>query len=164
MQRCFALALIFLWAVPARTSGQTQSAPAAPPIELLISGPRLIHYGQELAFTIAPVNRSAAPVAISKRQNGTIYPTFSWKMLDPDGMEPPPPHVEKRNMRVVCPLSSPLSDNDLVILKPGEKFVFTRDGDFSIRSRERACIASLCTTALIRGSSGILGDHSFFQA
>jgi len=79
-------------------------------------------------------------------------------------MEPPPPHVEKRNMRVVCPLSSPLSDNDLLILKPGEKFVFTRDGDFSIRSRERACIASLCTTALIRGSSGILGDHSFFQA
>jgi hypothetical protein len=64
-------ALLLVLSVPAYAPGQVQkTAPAESPIEVQISGPKLIRVGENLHFKVTLVHRSAAPIALTFWHDG----------------------------------------------------------------------------------------------
>jgi hypothetical protein len=91
-------------------------------LDLRISGPHLVRRGDKLKFKAAIINRSPQPVAFALRQGGwDCDGVFSWKITDTgDNLLPPVPREPIRGM--VCCLTSGVSEDELIVLQPGEKF------------------------------------------
>lgn len=113
-----AAALLF----PLASGGHAQTtAPAPSPIELRISGPRLIRRGDRLKFTATLINRSSTPVALIFYQEGQYISTFHWKITDSVDRVLPPP---ERTLQGVCLVSGANSEDGIKVLQPGQQFVY----------------------------------------
>lgn len=118
----------FSLACPARSQYRSTQVPqSASPVELTISGPRLIHRGDALKFQVTLTNRSAAPIAwripLFLETTG-----FIWRITDTGGRLLPP-YVYTGPVEYVCGLTSPPSDRDIFILQPQEKMEYAFAGD-----------------------------------
>jgi hypothetical protein len=104
------------------------AAPALSPLELRISGPRLIRRGETLKFKAVIVNRSPQPVAFAFRQGGwDCDGVFRWKITDTgDHLLPP---VPREPIRGICCLTNGVSEDEIIVLQPGEKREATELGD-----------------------------------
>jgi hypothetical protein len=122
-------ALLIALCVPAYSSGQTQTAaPAASPIEIQISGPKVIRVGQDLHFKVTLINHSAVPMALTFWHDGWADSNFEWSITDTaDRWLPPPTPIGPQPM--VCLLSGAVSEEQIQVLVPGEKFVYTTKAD-----------------------------------
>lgn len=90
-------------------------------VELQLSGPRLIRRGDTLHFKAVLVNRSTKPVAFALRQGGwDCDGVFSWAITDAGGhLLPPVPRDPIQGM--ICCLTSGISEEEVIVLQPGEK-------------------------------------------
>lgn len=90
-------------------------------VELQLSGPRLIRRGDRLQFKAVLVNLSAKPVAFALRQGGwDCDGVFTWTITDTgDHLLPPVPREPVRGM--ICCLTSGISEEEMIVLRPGEK-------------------------------------------
>jgi len=113
------VAALCLVLVSAGEASRSQTlARASSPLELQISGPRLIHRGEKLQFKAVVVNRSQRPVAFAFRQGGwDCDGVFRWTITDTaDRLLPTPEPV-----RGICCLTSAVREDEIVVLQPGEK-------------------------------------------
>lgn len=110
-------------------TGQSEQTAASPYlIELVISGPRVVHVGENLWFTATLTNRSGQVVAVpSARSQGWMYMGGEWwKIVDKSGKPlqfKPPVDLPFDNMRG----APALHDSDFVLLKPGEKIEYQHE-------------------------------------
>jgi len=120
---------LFNLSVPLHLSGQTpKSLSAASPLELQISGPRLIHRGQTLKFNVTLTNRSDKPVAFRFPFEFDDETRFAWRITDTGGRLLPPP-VYTGPPIFVCPVTGPVTDSAITVLQPGEKMEYPNAGD-----------------------------------
>jgi len=127
-----ATALLIALSLPYCSSGQTQtSAPSAPqvsPIEIQISGPKVIRVGKDLHFKVTLVSHSAAPIALTYVHDGWAESNFQWSITDTaDRLLPPPTLTGPQQM--VCLMSGPVPEERIQIIEPGEKFLYTTKAD-----------------------------------
>ena len=124
-----ATASLIALSVSAHSPRQTQSsAPAESPIEIQISGPKVIHVGQDLHFKVTLVNRSAAPVVLTYVHDGWADSNFQWSITDTADrlLSPPTPTGPQQ---LVCLMSGPVPEERIQIIEPGEKFLYTTNED-----------------------------------
>ena len=108
---------------------QTQPSQTAQPIELRLTGPRLIRRGDHLKFTLTITNRSDAPAALRfPRIMGDTTTQFVWRVTDTGGRLLPP-HVYEGPIESYCPVTSGPSDWDIVVLAPHETMKHDYAGD-----------------------------------
>lgn len=122
MRRASAFVLSLLAAlatVPIPLSYAQGESPTS--VELRLSGPRLVRRGDALHFKAVLVNRSTKPVAFALRQGGwDCDGVFSWTVTDTgDHLLPPVPREPVRGM--ICCLTSGISEEEVIVLQPGEK-------------------------------------------
>jgi len=105
----------------AQTSTSTKS-----PLQIQISGPRLIHRDFPINMKVTITNRSTTPLALR-------FPLFfmdgtrlDWVVTDGPGHSLPPPPREKL---FVCPVTGPLMDWNITVLDPGETLDYQFAGD-----------------------------------
>lgn len=110
---------------PAHPSApQDISAQNSAPVELKISGPRLIHVGDNLKFRAFLVNRSSQLIAFPSPTSQYGRSTY-WTVTDGVGRELPGP------IFYVCGTvaRASVADSDFVFLRPGERMEITNPGD-----------------------------------
>jgi hypothetical protein len=120
-----ATALLIALSVPIYSPCQPKDAAAtASPIEVTISGPRLIHVGDTLNFKATLTNRSDKPLAVMTRTLWSDPPQFTWRITDMGGRLLPPPDPDPMYGAWIvffCPVTSLINDFDIKVLQPGEK-------------------------------------------
>ena len=149
--RLFAWPVAAFWLFLGSASGEAKhgrsAAAAESPLELQISGPRLIQRGQKLKFKGVVINRSHVPVAFAFRQGGwDCDGAFRWMIVDlSDHLLPPPPREPVQGM--ICCLTDSVGENEIVVLQPGEKretpelgdpsnlYAFPRNGFYRVSLR-----------------------------
>jgi hypothetical protein len=124
--KCAALACAVTRAMlPAATArGDEVAQPAA--VQLEITGPRLIHRGDEVHFRVFLTNRSPETIIIPS-PTGACEPGLVWLITDSAGKPlPPPPAVG-----FFCPVTGrpAVGDSDFVLLNRGERIEIPVDGD-----------------------------------
>jgi hypothetical protein len=154
--------VVFLWLVPlalavvAISQGQTLKLAASPdPVELVISGPHVVHRGENLWFAAALTNRSAAMIAVPSPTSNISWWYMiegGWSIADDKGRELK--SKQAGEIRFDNMVSMPtFRDSDFVLLKPGEKieysheslgdpsdrFFFPGDGSFDISLKWHFC-------------------------
>lgn len=115
---------------PASSQDRSTQVPQTnSPVELTISGPRLIHRGDALKFRVTLTNRSMAPIAW--RVPDSFETTgFIWRIADTDGHRlPPPVYIGPVHYIYVCGTPSPISDRSIFILQSQEKMEYDHAGD-----------------------------------
>jgi len=105
-------------ALPLPASAQARPVSASP-IEVRISGPRLIHRGDALKFLVTFNNRTDKPVALRLPRLLEDTTKLSWRVTDTNG-HLLPPHIYTGPALTFCPITSPLSDWDIEVLAPHE--------------------------------------------
>jgi hypothetical protein len=120
--RAFRLALFAIaFALP--LSARAQARPVSvSPIEVRISGPRLIRRGDALKFLVTFNNRTDKPIALRLPRLLEDTTKLNWRVTDTSGRLLPP-HIYTGPALPFCPITSPLSDWDIEVLGPHE----TRD-------------------------------------
>jgi hypothetical protein len=113
------LAVALVFPVSARTEAHPASTS---PIEVRISGPRLIRRGDALKFLVTFTNRTDKPIALRLPRLWDDPTKLTWRVTDTSG-HLLPPHVYTDPALGFCPVTSPLSDLDIEVLAPHE----TRD-------------------------------------
>jgi len=123
---CFALLLAAGLSITPGTLSAPKNSKLRPPLELKISGPAYFRYGQKLKFKAVLVNRSSAPIVLAQPPSSLSY-QLDWKILDPTGQP-------MKSNSMICPLTGikdgtvfPLADDDVRILKPGDKLEYEED-------------------------------------
>ena len=98
-------------------------------LELQISGPRLIRRGDALRFKGKIVNHSANAVAFALRQgNWDCDGVFRWKITDASKRQLP--SFETAPVRgMVCCMTSPVAEDELIVLRPGEEYALSELSD-----------------------------------
>jgi hypothetical protein len=137
----------FLASVSGETS-QGRTTPASDsPLELRISGPRLIHRADKLKFKAVVISHSRVPMAFAYRQGGwDCDGAFRWTITDMGNhLLPPPPREPVYGM--ICCLTSSVGENEIVVLQPAEKretpelsdpsdfYAFPRNGFYRVTLR-----------------------------
>lgn len=120
MRRVTAIAvgLLFSMAVPCPAPSHAQSsAPNASPIELRITGPHLIHLGDNLKFTVTLKNRTNKTIALRFPHSFLDDTQFDWRVTD-SGRRLLPQHVY--DTRGWCPIVGPVTDREITTLEPGQ--------------------------------------------
>jgi hypothetical protein len=118
-----AVALLFTMGLPAYAPSQPQTrTPDTSLIELRITGPRLIRVGEKLSFKGVIANNSTQPIAFALRQGGwDCDGVFSWKITDAADRQLPP--MERPPVTgMICCLTSGVSEDELIVLQPGQKY------------------------------------------
>lgn len=142
------LALLALPLVDSSSQGRAvPNRPANSSLELQISGPRLIRRGDHLRFKGKIANHSANPVAFALRQGDwDCDGVYRWKITDVGERELPPMPVDPVPGMLCC-LTSPVSEDELIVLQPGQEytlpeladpsdsFVFPRSGFYRVSVR-----------------------------
>jgi hypothetical protein len=144
------LLLLALVAQPSISPGQTGGGAAVSPapVDLVISGPHVVHRGENLWFTATLRNRSGKVMAvpsIGKSRGWTYIGGEWWKIIDKRGkpLNSKPPVEILFDNNVGMPT---YQDSDFVLLKPGEtiqythaalgdpsdRFAFPGTGDYSL--------------------------------
>jgi len=129
-----AVALVF----PLTARAQAHSVPASP-IEVRISGPRLIRRGDALKFLVTFTNRTDKPIALRLPRLWEDPAKLTWRGTDTSG-HLLPRYIYTGPALGFCPVTSPLSDSDIEILAPHETRDYSyRAGDpsdeFSFRGK-----------------------------
>lgn len=154
--------------ISARSQGQAVGGTASStPVELTISGPLVIHVGENLQFTATLTNRSTQVIAVPAiGSQDWIYMVGEWwKIADKSGrlLRFKPPTDQPYDHMVGMPI---LRDSDFILLKPGEKIEYGREtlGDPSDRflfPRRGTYFVSLswkfCAPNVQHGPSGATG-------
>lgn len=149
LRRCSTMfAVVLVAMLGSASNAQIATDHTLPPgLELQISGPRLIRRGEKLRFTGKILNHSANPVAFALRQGGwDCDGAFRWKITDTREQQLPPlRHDAVPGM--VCCLTSHVSEDELIVLNPGEElalsglsdpsdfFTFPRNGFYRVSLR-----------------------------
>jgi hypothetical protein len=110
---------------PSHPSGpKDTSAQNSALVELEISGPRLIHVGDDLKFRTFLVNRSSQVIAFPSPTSQYGRSTY-WTVTDGAGRELPGP------IFYVCGTvaRASVADSDFEFLRPGERMEITNPGD-----------------------------------
>jgi hypothetical protein len=108
---------------------QAASLPVNAGVELQISGPRLIRFGDNLKFHVFLVNRSPSTILFPSPAS-RYRPGLGWTITDANGIVlPPPDWYGSRGF--YCPVTGrpSVGDDDFVFLKPGERIEITNPGD-----------------------------------
>jgi len=119
--------------------------PAKPAVELAISGPQVVHRGDNLWFTATLTNRSGEVLAVPSPKGGNGWWYMGgpgWKIVDKSGKQ----LKFKPGTACLCdnPGGASFRDGDFVLLEPGakieyqheaigdpsDKFIFPRGGTF----------------------------------
>lgn len=120
----FAIAVLFAVACSAYAQGQSPTTAPAPstiaPIGLRITGPRLMRRGDSLKFYVEMINRSGKPIAVRGGFGYYDATGFDWKITDTGGRVLPAPIYDGPPI-LICPVTGPVPDKVITILKPGEK-------------------------------------------
>jgi hypothetical protein len=113
-------------ATPPALTARSDNATVSAPVELEITGPRLIHRGHELRFRAFLTNRSPETIIIPA-PNGMLRASTNWKTTDTAGKELPTPRWEGG----YCPVTGlpSVGDSDFVFLKSGERIEIPVPGD-----------------------------------
>ena len=129
MRRALAVVLFacFLTAGPAHSLDQAVPAAVAP-VQITISGPRLIRRGETLKFNVTLANRSDKPVALRFPFLFDDETRFVWNITNASGRSLPP-QVYDGPPVYYCPVTSPVSDTMISVLQPGEKMDYQFAGD-----------------------------------
>ncbi len=123
------LAYAILACLVALSQTYVGSAPAAPEVQLTISGPQLIHASQDLTFRASLVNRSAEPIVVPS-PTGWYQAALTWKITDTSGkVLQPNKHWKVFTDNVGAGQGPAFKDADFVLLKPGEKTEIMNLGD-----------------------------------
>jgi len=123
------LAALTILGAPACSLGQSErQAASASPIEISISGPRVVIPGQGLNLRVTLVNRSDAPIALSFVDDGWWASRFEWKITDRSGRVLPPP-APTGPTNEVCLLNGPVPEDMIQVLQPGEHYIYSKDED-----------------------------------
>jgi hypothetical protein len=137
------VALLFGMGLPRPAASEPQNgASSAAPVELRITGPHLIHLGDTLRFTATLTNRSDQPIALRYHFGAYDDTRFVWRVTDA-GHRLLPPHVYDGPPMFICPVVGPVTDRQIIILKPGEstqtelgdpsdEFAFTGKGFYRV--------------------------------
>jgi hypothetical protein len=142
MFKPLAYAILACLVAPSQTD--VRSAPAAPEVQLTITGPQLIRAKQDLKFRAFLVNRSAETIVVPS-PTGWYQAVLTWKITDTSGkMLPPNQHWRVFTDNVGAGQGPAFKDADFVLLKPGQKteimnlgdpadrFVFTGKGFYEV--------------------------------
>jgi hypothetical protein len=127
-----AIALLVVLSVPGYSPGQSPASavtPAAPPIELRISGPRLIRRGQTLNFKVTLTNRSDKAIAVHRPFGMFDQTKLDWLITDTAGRPLAPRVYEFPKNVFVCPVIGPFPDRVIEVIQPGETIDFSYAGD-----------------------------------
>jgi hypothetical protein len=117
-----ALAAALLPSVGVTEAQMPANRATAAGLELQISGPRAIRRGEQLKFKGKIVNHSANPVAFALRQGGwDCDGVFRWKVTDTGEHQLPP--LQRERLWGVCCLTSSVSEDELIVLQPGEEYL-----------------------------------------
>jgi len=121
-----AMALLIALNVPSYSLGQTQastpSARVVSPIELTVSGPKIIHRRDDVEFKAVLINHSTVPVLISppERSHEPVFASW-WDATDASGA------MLDQELIGYCPVDGSdysrkwrLTDSSIRLLKPGE--------------------------------------------
>jgi hypothetical protein len=104
-------------ATPPALTARSDNATVSAPVELEITGPRLIHRGHELRFRAFLTNRSPETIIIPA-PNGMLRASTNWKTTDTAGKELPTPRWEGG----YCPVTGLPSVGDSDFVFPGKGF------------------------------------------
>jgi hypothetical protein len=116
------LALVALaLTAPFSMAAQDRSVLASP-VEIRISGPRLIRRGDVLKFHVSFTNRTDGPLALRFPRWWEQTTKLVWRITDTGG-HLLPPHIYTGPQLPFCPLDGPISDWEIEVLAPHE----TRD-------------------------------------
>ena len=118
------LGLLIALSVPVYSTGQTPASP----LEVRISGPRLIHRGQTLKFRVTLTNRSDKPIAVRPSVLFDDETRFTWRLTDTGGRLLQP-HTYDGPLIFVCPVTGPVADSMVTVLQPGGSMEFPNVGD-----------------------------------
>ena len=130
LEAAFFSVLVFASAlVVSRVQGQTGAGvPQTSPVELTISGPRVVHVGDSLQFTATLTNRSPQAIAVpsEKSQDWILMEGQWWNIVDKSGKR------LKFKPSVDVPIDHMVGmptfqESDFVLLKPGEKIDYTHE-------------------------------------
>ena len=116
----FVLSLLFALPLPAIPASQAVDSAPKPPVEMRISGPRLIRRGDKLNFHVEMINRSDKPIAVRPQFGYYDATGFEWRITDAGGRVLPAPVYDGPPI-FICPVTGPVPDKMITILKPGEK-------------------------------------------
>lgn len=108
-------------ATPLSVVAQDRS-PLPSPVEIRISGPRLIRRGDALKFHVTFTNRADIPLALRFPHWWEQTTKLVWRINDVGGRLLPP-HIDTGPQLPSCPIDNPISDWDIEVLAPHE----TRD-------------------------------------
>jgi hypothetical protein len=106
----------------------TQTASAALPVEVHITGPRLIRRADKLSFHVTLTNRSDTPIAI-RFPEGTGDSTETRWLITDSGGRVLPPYVYTGPVMFYCPVTSGPSDLSIIVLQPQESVEYPQPGD-----------------------------------
>jgi hypothetical protein len=112
--------------VPAQTQAPTPAAIS--PVEVTITGPRLIHRGDALKFHVMVTNHSDAPIALRFPRGLGDTTRLDWKITYPAGRTIPP-YVYNGPVFYYCPVVSGPSDEDILIVQPHQTQEYPYAGD-----------------------------------
>jgi hypothetical protein len=121
---------LVLLAVASLAHGQTGASATNPsPVELVISGPHVIHRGDNLWFTATLTNRSSQIIAVPARDSGRGWVYIGggwWKIVDRSRkqLQYKLGTVALTDNNIGMPT---YQDSDFVLLKPGEKIEYTHE-------------------------------------
>jgi hypothetical protein len=132
MKRAIFLRLLPLVLLPIALIAQGQTtgnAVNASPVGLVISGPRVIHRGDNLWFTATLTNRSSHVIALPSRDRGRGWVYVGggwWKITDRLGkqLQYKPGTVALTDNNIGMPT---YQDSDFVLLQTGEKIEYTHE-------------------------------------
>jgi hypothetical protein len=151
---CVAIRFLLLALAMMSPSSQGQiGEPAKPAAELAISGPQVVHRGDNLWFTATLTNRSNATIALPSSTSSICWWYMiegGWSITDKKGKELPSKPTGAFDNTVSMPT---FKDSDFVLLKPGEKieynhetlgdpsdtFLFPGNGFFEVSLRWHFC-------------------------
>lgn len=113
--------LVVALTAPGSVAAQGHSV-AASPIEIKITGPRVIRRGEVLKFHVTFTNQTERPLALRFPRWWEQTSKMYWRITDTGGRVLPP-HVYTETQAGVCLIDGPISDWDIEVLAAGE----TRD-------------------------------------
>lgn len=119
-----AMAVMLTLSLPTPQALPSQKpATSASPLEVSISGPRLISRGDRLKFKVTLTNRSDKTIAIRFPFFDGDTTRFIWRITDASDHLLPWP-IPGEPLRGYCPLVTPPSDRNIEILEPGQTFTY----------------------------------------
>lgn len=159
-----ATTVVLALSLPALPAQPTQkTAASAAPLEVSISGPRLISREDHLNFTLTLTNRSSKPVAVRfPNDDGlSLGPSrIEWRITDSGGRLLPP-YIYDGPPIVYCPVVPLPSDLEISILQPGEKITFDNAGDpsYTFAFRGKGYYRVTLNYVFSPGSHVVVSDH-----